>query len=288
MTFSSGAGLAREKRFAPRSRALVHWVMALVFFALSFPTLAQTKLKLSSIKPGTERVQLINNGDFQFQGPSVAGNYPFPPGWSSSVDMYANAGSNMVPVNSGVVARAQVNSGAPATSFSQTLSLEPATAYVFSAYLWNMGDSVNHVNTVIDFNDAPSEPQIVLGSADSEAAKGYFVYRSFNTATTGTNVTVRVFYDGFAGTGTASSNYPVAAQWDNVAITKSVYFLAPQSSGSTATLRPLVRITSPANGSFAYASAATLALTADATDLDGTVTNVQFFAGTNKVAEISA
>ena len=49
-----------------------------------------------------------------------------------------------------------------------------------------------------------------------------------------------------------------------------------------------MRITSPANGSFAYASGAALAITADATDLDGTITNVQFFAGTNKVGEISA
>ena len=116
-----------------------------------------------------------------------------------------------------------MNSSAPATGFSQTVSLEPATAYVFSAYLWNMGDAVNHVNTVMDLNDAPSEPQIVLSSTDSEAAKGYFVYRSFNTSTTGTNVTVRIFYDGFAGTGTAPSFYPLAAQWDNVAITKSAY-----------------------------------------------------------------
>src|SRR5207247_10246197 len=117
--------------------------------------------------------------------------------------------------------------------------------------------------------------------------KGYFVYRSFNTATTGTNVTVRIFYDGLTGTGTAPAFYPLAAQWDNIAITKSVNFAAPQPSGSAATLRPLVRITSPASGSFAYASGAALAITADASDLDGTVTNVQFFAGTNKVGEIS-
>jgi hypothetical protein len=272
----------------------VNWLLArrglVTGLILGFvaPGFAQTRLKLSTIKPGTEHVQLINNGDFQFQGPLVGTNYPFPSGWSSSVDMYANAGSNLVPVNRGVVARAQVNSSAPATGFSQTVSLEPATAYVFSAYLWNMGDAVNHVNTVMDLNDAPSEPQIVLSSTDSQAASGYFVYRSFNTATTGTNVTVRIFYDGFTGTGTASSNYPVAAQWDNIAITKSVTFVAPQPSGSTATLRPFVSITNPANGSFAYASGATLAITADATDLDGTITNVQFFAGTNKVGEIAA
>src|SRR6185503_18132906 len=36
-----------------------------------------------------------------------------------------------------------------------------------------------------------------------------------------------------------------------------------------------------------YALGATLSLEADATDLDGTVTNVQFFAGTNKIGEAS-
>ncbi len=255
---------------------------------LAAPAFAQTRLKLSAIEPGTERVQLINNGDFQFQGPQVGNNFPLPSGWSSGVDMLANSGSNMVAINSSVVARAQVNSTAPATGFSQTVNLEPATAYVFSAYVWNMGDAVNRVNTVMDLNDAPSEPQILLSSGDSEAAKGYFVYRSFNTASTGTNVTVRIFYDGFAGTGTAATFYPLAAQWDNVAITKAVNFAAPQASGSAATLRPLLRITSPANGAFTYAAGGTLTLTADATDLDGTIMNVQFFAGSNKIGEISA
>src|SRR6188474_2889321 len=141
-------------RFPSNSLLARRVMIACLLSILAAPAFAQTKLKLSAIKPGTERVQLINNGDFQFQGPLVGNNYPFPPGWSSSVDMYANAGSNMVPVNSGVVARAQVNSGAPATGFSQTVRLEPATAYVFSAYLWNMGDPVNHVNTVMDLNDA--------------------------------------------------------------------------------------------------------------------------------------
>jgi hypothetical protein len=279
--------LASQQTFSSISR-MGHGVMLACLLSMPTAALAQTKLKLSAIKPGTERVQLINNGDFQFRGPLVGTNYPFPPGWSSSVDMYANAGSNMAPINSSVVARAQVNSSAAATGFGQTVNLEPATAYVFSAYVWNMGDTINRVGTVMDLNDAPSEPQIVLTPSDSEAAKGYFVYRSFNTASTGSNVTVRIFYDGFAGTGAAAAFYPLAAQWDNVAITKAVNFVAPQASGSAATLRPLVRITSPLNGSFAYAAGAALALTADATDLDGTVTNVQFFAGANKVGEVSS
>jgi len=257
---------------------------------LQFSAVAQTKLKLSAIRPGTEQTQLIPNGDFQFQGPAVSGIYPNPTGWSRSGDMFAVAGSNTVPLNGGIVAQAQMLSGAPASVYSQTVTLEPATAYVLSGYLWNMGDSANHVNTVIDFNDAPGEPQVVLSWSDSEADKGYFVYRSFNTSTTGTNVTVRVFYDGLVGTGAAGSYFPVSAQWDNIAITKSSGFLAPQAANSSGNLRPQVTITNPANGSFLYVNslASGLTVSASANDLDGSVTNVQFFAGTNKIGETAA
>ena len=70
--------------------------------------------------------------------------------------MYAATGSNIFAVNGGVVAIAQVTGAAPTSSYSQSLTLEPATRLRLpSAYLWNMGDSANHVNTVIDFNRRP-------------------------------------------------------------------------------------------------------------------------------------
>jgi hypothetical protein len=257
---------------------------------LILPCAAQTRLRLSTIKPGTENVQLVPNGDFQFQGSPAAGTYPNPTGWSRVGDAFATSGSNMVPVNLNVVARGQVDGGASVSGYNQSVVLEPATDYVFSAYLWNFGDAANYVTTVIDFNDVAGEPQVTLGSGDTAADKGYFVYRSFNTGTTGTNVLVRMFYDGLAGTGTASTNFPLAAQWDNIAITKASIFVAPQANTSTATLRPLVRITFPANNSTTNLSSLNpaLAITADAADLDGTVTNVQFYAGTNKVGWASA
>jgi hypothetical protein len=198
--------------------------------------------------------------------------------------MYATGGSNLVAYNSGVVAKGQVDGAASVGAYSRAVTLEPATAYVLSAYVWNMGNAANHVNTVIDLNDAPSEPQIVTSYSDSEADKGYFVYRSFNTSTTGTNVVLRAFYDGFTGTGTSPAYFPVAAQWDNIAITKAANFVAPQASNSAATLRPLVSIVSPADGALAYAdSQAGLTFSANALDLDGSITNVQFFAGTNLI-----
>src|SRR5262245_34153277 len=100
---------------------------------------AQTRLKISAIKPGTEQVQLVPNGDFQFQGPLVSGNYPSPIGWNRIGDAFANAGSNVVSLNQSIVARGHLDGGASVSGYTQPLTLEPATDYVFSAYLWNMG-----------------------------------------------------------------------------------------------------------------------------------------------------
>ena len=262
--------------------------IALLIFATFAP--AQTRLRISTITPGTESVQLVYNGDFQFQGPTVNAEHPYPIGWSRAGDMFAGPGSNMAAINSGVVARAHVDGGAPVSLYQRTINLEPNTTYVLSAYLWNMGDGANHVTTVIDMNDVFNEPQITLNSSDADADQGYFVYRSFNTADTGTAVTLRAFYDGFAGTGTAAAYYPIGAQWDNLAITKATDFIAPQPSGSGANLRPLVRIDSPADGmniSFPTAPAF-LSIAASASDLDGAIAKVEFYAGANKLGEATA
>src|SRR6266850_6692447 len=105
-----------------------HLIIPLVvLLGLSISAPAQTRLKLSAIRPGTERVQLVPNGDFQFQGPPVSGSYPTPTGWSRSGDMFAAAGSNTVTLNGGVIAQAQMLSGAPASGYSQSVTLEPAT-----------------------------------------------------------------------------------------------------------------------------------------------------------------
>src|SRR6266853_1717678 len=85
--------------------AIARWQLACLsgLLAVVTPAVAQTKLKLSTLKPGTERVQLINNGDFQFQGRLTNGAFPFPTGWGGYGDIFVGAGSNMVSVNSGAV-----------------------------------------------------------------------------------------------------------------------------------------------------------------------------------------
>src|SRR5678816_1386691 len=152
--------------------------------------------------------------------------------------MFAGAGVNMAAINASVVARGQVDGGAPVSLYQRTINLEPNTSYVLSAYLWNMGDGVNHVTTVVDMNDVSGEPQLTLYSSPGDADQGYFVYQTFNTSDTGTSVTLRAFYDGFSGTGTAPSYFPISAQWDNLAITKEANFVPPQDAGSGGNIRP--------------------------------------------------
>ena len=112
---------------------------------------AQTKLKLSTIIPGSENVQLVYNGDSQFQGPVSATNtHPFPTGWTRQADIFADPGTNLVTANAGVVARALVSGGAGVCMYSRVINLPPNTDYVLRAYLWNMGEAANRVTTVID------------------------------------------------------------------------------------------------------------------------------------------
>jgi hypothetical protein len=117
-----------------------------------------------------------------------------------------------------------------------------------------------------------------LSYANANADQGYFVYRSFNTTNTGATVTLRVFYDGLAGTGAAANYFPLAAQWDNIAITKAANFIAPVLGGNR---RPLVSLAAPPDGTniLLETSPAILPLTAIASDFDGTITNVDFYTG---------
>src|ERR1035437_9229420 len=179
---------------------------------------AQTQLKLSTITPGTESVQLVYNGDFQMQGPLTSNNHPLPDGWNRQGDMFARPGPHLGQNDGRAAALAYLSNAAPVGTYSRTITLQPATDYVLSAYMWNMGDSANHVTTVIDMSDAPGEPQMTLSYGSANADQGYFVYRSFNTTTTGITVTLRVFYDGLAGTGAAASYFPLAAQRDRKSV----------------------------------------------------------------------
>ena len=261
-------------------------ILSALSLSLAFRAQAQTRLKLSSITPGSEQTRLVYNGDFEFQTLGAGGRI-LPTGWSSQGDMILAVGVNTNAVNRGWVASGRVDNSAPVSQCQRMIVLEPATQYVLSAYMWNMGDATNHVATVVDLNDAFGEPQMILSAADSEADHGYFVYRSFNTATTGTNVVLRCFYDGFSGTGAAPAYFPVGAQWDNISITRASEFAPPAAANSGANILPSVRITAPTDGTnlFIQNWPAVAQISAEASDLDGSIIKVEFFADAVKVGQ---
>ncbi|MCU0784279.1 MAG: Ig-like domain-containing protein, partial [Verrucomicrobia bacterium] len=145
------------------------------------------------------------------------------------------------------------------------------------------------VGSLLIMNDAPGEPQITLAYSDASADQGYFVYRSFNTTNTGTNLTLRAFYDFPVGTGAAAKYFPAGAQWDNLAITRAADFVAPAPIGSGSNSLPIVAITSPPDGTNILSPGApvTLQLTASASDYDGSVTNVAYYAGATWLGQVS-
>lgn len=264
---------------------------SIVFVLLSCALLpAQTRLRLSSVIPGTERVQLVQNGDFEFPGPEVSGKYPNPAGWNRLSEMFVGAGTNTVRLTGEWVAYAPVNAtSSVAGLFTRALHLEPDTAYVLSAYLWNFGDATNHVATVVDLDDAYREPQLTLFYSDAQAERGYFVYQNFHTADTGTSVTLRVFYDGLRGMGAAATYAPLAAQWDNVAVTKAADFQPPRLAGTIANLRPLITITRPGDGEAFIVEDRPVGvpIAASAMDFDGSITKIEFFAGPQRLGEVT-
>ena len=218
--------------FARLLTACRPWLVGMAIGLMAAQGVAQTKIPLPSLVPGTEQVQLITNGNFQSVGTLVSGRYPSPTGWTRAGDIFVAAGTNTVAANGLAVAVGYVSNSPPSARYQRTVMLQPNTDYIFSGYLWNFGDGTNRVTTVIDFNDVPGEPQITLAYPEANADRGYFVHRAFNTAQTGTNVTVRAFFGSPVGSGAAARYFPMGAQWDNLAITPAAAFRPPTNGWS--------------------------------------------------------
>src|SRR6266702_8385380 len=122
--------LSMKSTLNPRRFVPVLFPFAAVLLGCADIAQAPTRLKLSTIKPGTENVQLVYNGDFQFEGSLVNNTHPFPLGWSRQADMFVEPGTNTVLTDNRVVARAHVDGSSPVCLYQRTISLEPNTAYV--------------------------------------------------------------------------------------------------------------------------------------------------------------
>ena len=168
----------------------------------------------------------------------------------------------------------------------------PNTDYVLSAYLWNMGEAANHVTTVVDFNDAPQEPQLTLSYSDANADQGYFVYRSFNTANTGSNVTCESSTMASPVRAPRPGYWPLAAQWDNIAITRGAAdFVPPQAPAARAGTSALSSASPVPRRNEHRASTSARRRCKSPPPLptyDGSVAKVEFYAGGTKLGETNA
>ena len=184
-------------------------------------------LPLPKVLPGTERVTLLPNGDLELVAGTNAAGDLLATNWNVSGRLTLGSGTNTTLTNGSYVSMAYITSNLTSSSRYQRILLEPDTEYVLSGYVWNMGDATNKVNTALDATDVIWDPQINFGPQYQHADQGYFVYRKFHSAASGTNVQIRAFYDGFTGTGASAGYYPLAAQWDNIAVTKASEFVPP-------------------------------------------------------------
>ena len=118
---------------------LTHFPVIALTLLVAVAASAQTSVQLSSLTPGTEWTRLVANGDFQSQGPLIGNRHPNPTGWSGSGEMSADPGTNLVRADQGIVAKGYVGNGNPVGMLQRSVVLEPATVYVLSGYLWNLG-----------------------------------------------------------------------------------------------------------------------------------------------------
>ncbi|MHB0998131.1 MAG: glycosyl hydrolase family 28-related protein [Armatimonadota bacterium] len=174
-------------------------------------------IPISQIQPGTEVVDLLPNGDFSTIGTDQKR-------WSRWGDAYVEKSPVKTWKSSVALAKPGIlksqNGG-----YQRKLKLKPNTEYVLSGYIWNQSKGPNErVFAHIDMNRIPGEPAVRISPYRKGAKNGFFVYRLFDTATTGTDVMLRVFFN-------LPTDYAdpktVAAMWDNIAITPASKFKPP-------------------------------------------------------------
>jgi hypothetical protein len=189
-------------------------------------------LPIATIVPGSERVQLVPNGDFSARGePVIDSGYPFPPKWTRLNDMFVAERlpkSELPRFCQGQVAICTIDARNKISGYQQSIRLASDAEYVLSAYLWNLGTETEHVAAHVDLSDADHEADLELLHTDAQAADGVFAYQKFHTGMTTPYLTVRLFYDALHTSDDGEVRWPVAAAWDNVAITPVSQFKPPQ------------------------------------------------------------
>jgi hypothetical protein len=182
-------------------------------------------LALPEIRPGTEAVTLVPNGDFHS---GLAG-------WKVSGDMFAGAPVAAFPhggrAGSVAFARPGIHNY-PNGVLSRSVRLKPDTDYVLSVTAWNLRSAKEWSNVSVDVGAfTPGEMRLTVGPGTAHGDRGYFLYGRFNTGKTGQDVTVRAFFDGPTR---FESGKTVTAQWANIALTEARRFRPPAARSALA------------------------------------------------------
>ena len=185
-------------------------------------------MPLSRILPGSEKVDLLPNGDLETVSGTNASGQLTAANWDGWGSLTLATGTNTVLTDGKYVSVGYVSNNLSASVRYQSIQLEANTEYVLSGYVWNMGDPTNKVNTALDAADVVWDPQITLGPGNNHEDNGCFVYHKFHSGASGTNITIRAYYDGKVGMGAAAAYFPLAAQWDNIAVTRASEFVPPE------------------------------------------------------------
>ena len=127
-------------------------------------------------------------------------------------------------------------------------------------------------------------PATIMLTADASDADGTITKIEFFSGSTKLGEDFTAPYT-FSWSGVTSGSYSITAKaTDNGGLTTTSQSIDVAASTGAANLAPAVNLTSPTNGSN-FTSPATITLTADASDADGTVSKVEFFSGSTKLGE---
>jgi len=207
-------------------------------------------LPLDQYQAGTEQVQntIVTNGSFE----SVTGNQPngwtLPAGQSFKVGTPTGANTSNA-VNGNFAAQGPLQSAVQRNGYNQTVTLQPNTDYVLSAYLWNFSDQTNgnfDLALVELKGSTNGTKNVALAPSDTfysnppiNGARGVFAYQSFNSAQLSGTVNLQVAFE-------YDSGFPfphgpdVLGQIDNVAITPAGQFAPPVAVPEPASLSLLL------------------------------------------------
>lgn len=189
-----------------------------------------TLLPLDQYQAGTESTNntIVQNGGFENVTAGV------PNGWTqvgSATTVGAPIGPNVSAVNGNKAAQIGVDPTGNLNKYTQTVTLQPATDYVLSGYLWDF-TGINFDLSVVEILN-PANPSgqvrtISLAPNDGgiDGSRGVFGYRSFNTAPLGTT-TLQIEVEFDDDNTVAGARPSISAQLDNISITPDADFRAP-------------------------------------------------------------